>query len=474
MRYAIRRLLFSTSILSLALQLIVLNAFGQFTKLHDFDIVPDGRNPHGSFVTAGTMFYGMTYQGGVNNLGTIFEIKPDGTGYAKIMEFAGSTNGSHPWGSLFFDGSFLYGMTEDGGVNNLGVIFKVKSDGTGFVKLFDFINAENGYSPRGSLIFDGTFLYGVTSNGGTNSAGVIFKIKPDGTGFTKVLDFAGGTNGSVPVGDLIFDGTFLYGMTYMGGTSNLGTIFKIKSDGTGFSKLLDFVNTNGYYPKGSLISDGNFLYGMTYGGGTYGFGTVFKISPDGTGYNKMLDFAGVSNGGDGRNPEGSLNSDGAFLYGMTNYGGTNDTGTIFRINPNGTGYVKLLDLTFATNGVHPWGSLISDGTFLYGMTEDGGAKGVGTIFKYAPEVTVSIEELTEGKRASIKTFPNPVHEELFIQVPSQSTLTMFDAMGREVKSSALLMEQTNRIETHDLSTGNYILWIKSSSTIDYLKISKVE
>ncbi|MBK7650258.1 MAG: VCBS repeat-containing protein [Flammeovirgaceae bacterium] len=191
-----------------------------------------------------------------------------------------------------------------------------------------------------------------------------------------------GANGSTPVGDLLSDGTFLYGMTYQGGANNLGTIFKIKMDGTGFVKLLDFNGSaNGNYPNGSLITDGVFLYGMTSNGGTTASGTIFKIMFDGSGYQKLLDFANVSNG---RYPQGSLNYDGTFLYGMTQYGGVNDKGTIFKIKPNGTGFSKLLDFSFATNGALPLGSLISDGTFLYGMTEDGGVNAIGTIFKFSP------------------------------------------------------------------------------------------
>ena len=50
-----------------------------------------------------------------------------------------------------------------------------------YTKLLDFSGTTNGELPQGSLISDGTFLYGMTSQGGTNDMGVIFKIKPDGT-----------------------------------------------------------------------------------------------------------------------------------------------------------------------------------------------------------------------------------------------------------------------------------------------------
>ena len=71
----------------------------------------------------------MTYRGGVNDLGTIFKIKQDGTEFKKLLDFngfAGTATGGHPEGSLVSDGTYLYGMTRDGGVNGIGVIFKIK------------------------------------------------------------------------------------------------------------------------------------------------------------------------------------------------------------------------------------------------------------------------------------------------------------------------------------------------------------
>jgi uncharacterized repeat protein (TIGR03803 family) len=74
------------------------------------------------------------------------------------------------------------------------------------------------------------------TTGGVNNRGTAFKIKPDGTGYSKMLDFQGATNGSDPfVSSLISDGTFLYGMTYSGGTNNDGTIFKL-ANATGIAE----------------------------------------------------------------------------------------------------------------------------------------------------------------------------------------------------------------------------------------------
>src|ERR1035438_5198336 len=70
--------------------------------------------------------------------------------------------------------------------------------------------------------------------------------------YTKLLDF-NGANGKYPIGDLISDGTFLYGMAQYGGTIGIGNIFRIKPDGTGDTLLLNFTGaSNGSYPNGSL------------------------------------------------------------------------------------------------------------------------------------------------------------------------------------------------------------------------------
>jgi uncharacterized repeat protein (TIGR03803 family) len=106
--------------------------------------------------------------------------------------------------------------------------------------------------------------------------GVIFKVKPDGTSYSKLLDFAGASNGDRPHANLLIDGTFMYGVTTQGGANNYGAIYKIKPDGTSFSKLYDFIYADGTNPNGAMISIAGALYGTTSSSGANGFGTVYK------------------------------------------------------------------------------------------------------------------------------------------------------------------------------------------------------
>ena len=75
----------------------------------------------------------MTELGGTYNYGTIFKIKPDGSDYVKIRDFEGNNDGSNPYGSLYYDGTYLYGMTANGGSGGChGTIFRIKPDGNGY------------------------------------------------------------------------------------------------------------------------------------------------------------------------------------------------------------------------------------------------------------------------------------------------------------------------------------------------------
>jgi uncharacterized repeat protein (TIGR03803 family) len=356
----------------------------------------------------------------------------------------------YPYGDLLYDGTFLYGMTSGDGLFGCGVIFKIRPDGSGYSKLFQF-SGVNGNHPFGSLISDGTYLYGMTKEGGVNYAGVIFKIKLDGTGFVKLLDFDGISNGSFPLESLMYDGTFLYGMTHQGGINDIGVIFKIKPDGSSFLKLFDFAAANsGSYPNGSLISDGTYLYGTTSNGGPSSYGVLFKIKPDGNGYENVMTFSDLTTGSS--QPSGSLIFDGLYLYGMTTFGGTNYDGTIFRIGPDGTGFTTLLNFKGTSDGAYPIGSVISDGFYLYGMTSEGGAHSKGVLFKLAK----SAQGLAETKeKTTIRVYPNPVQEELTVISPG-SSLEILNVMGQtliETKS----YDGRSVIDVNNLTRGIYYI-----------------
>jgi uncharacterized repeat protein (TIGR03803 family) len=455
------------TIIFLVLVGIIANA--QFTKLLDFNTT-NGSTPLGcSLITDGTFLYGMTSWGGTNNDGIIFKIKPDGTEYIKLLDFAGAANGRYPMGSLFYDGTFLYGMTLFGGTNNNGVIFKIKPDGTGYSKLFDFMGV-NGNRPIGSLITDGGFLYGMTQTGGVNDTfnggdGVIFKIKSDGSEYTKLFDFSDTISGRNPTGSLVYDGTYLYGMTAMGGSGGWGTIFKIKPDGTSYTKLQDITNCQQSVPRGSLYYDGTYLYGLS---DFFVFsGSLFRIKPDGSGDTILLAFNGSLESGYA--PYGSPISDGNFLYAVTDSGGTNYSGIIFKIMPDGTNYTKLFDFEADTStGSCPWGDLLYDGTFLYGMTSNGGTNHKGTIFKFHP-TGMGISELNLYNNISI--YPNPSADYITVESLQHAVIEILNLQGQKIIQQQLKQGKTD-IDISGLAKGLYILRLNDNDKIEVTKILK--
>jgi uncharacterized repeat protein (TIGR03803 family) len=396
-----------------------------------------------NLLAIGDFFYGMTSGGGSTGLGVIFKVKPDGTGYTVLTEFDGKLKGRSPNGSLYFDGTFLYGTTTIGGMNETGTIFKIKPDGSGFTKLYDFPMYKG--TSKCTLISDGTFLYGVAGN--------IFKIKPDGTEFSEITVGPAGTWSEVNnvVGSLIYDGTFLYAMGYDRLKAE-GLIFKIKPDGSGFINLMYFDKyTSLGYPVGSLISDGIYLYGMTEGS-TVNYGTIFKIKTDGTDYTNLKKFDGLGNG---RNPKGSLLLSGTDLYGMTRDGGARNYGALFKITTDGT-FSTLPDFC----GNFPTGSLISDGQFLYGMSQ-GGPLGQmrGIIFKY--ELTTTGINDTHAEN-DFSVYPNPASSQLTIKVKEQSQITIVNILGEVVKTEAVIGAST--IDVSNWTAGVYIVKISDGRT----------
>ncbi len=221
-----------------------------------------------------------------------------------LFKFSKPTQGLNPHTRLLeINDGFLYGVAPYGGKNNAGTIFRLSLNGKQFEVLHHFDPAISGGNPNGSLTMgDDGYLYGTTALGGPTNHGTLFKILPDGNGFTIFYEFSG-LNGRHPMGDLLHDGEVLYGMTSEGGNADKGVMFTVKTDGSLFRKLVDFDGNNGAHPRGTpTMDDKNMLYAMTAQGGNRDMGVIFKIKSNGYAYSKLFDFTENSGG----NPDGNL------------------------------------------------------------------------------------------------------------------------------------------------------------------------
>jgi uncharacterized repeat protein (TIGR03803 family) len=331
---------------------------------------------------------GSSGGGGGNNF--IFRVNRDGSGFQFVHMFgAEAPGGSNPrniqLSVLLGNDGLLYGTTPGGGVNNAGSVFKVGREGSGYTTLHSFSSGDG--SPQRLMQAGDGRLYG---------AGLtIFALDTDGGNYTVLHTNNTATDGNSPFSALVqaSDG-MLYGTMRIGGSNNFGTIFKLNTNGSGFQVLHSFsagVN-DGKTPYGRLIQASNgALYGITFSGGTNNGGTVFKINTDGGGYVQLYSFAG---GSDGAGPAAglALGIDG-FLYGSTEAGGSSGAGdgTIFKIGLDGNGYKQLYNFPNSGDGKTPDASFVPgvapDGSVLfYGTT----SSGVGTVATYGTVFAVLV------------------------------------------------------------------------------------
>jgi len=384
-----------------------------FTTVVSFDVA-DGANPQSALIQATDgNFYGTAAAGGPNQgcgssfgCGTVYKITPTGT-ITSFYSFCSQPNcadGDFPVGALIqgTDGNF-YGTTSSGGTSTncdlgCGTVFMLTPTGT-LTTLYNFCsltNCTDGSQPfAGSLVYglDGNF-YGTTSSGGANgNYGTVFMITPAGT-LTTLYSFCSQTNctdGYAPFSGLVLgtDGNF-YGTTYYGGANGAGTAFMITPNGA-LTTLYNYCSqtgcTDGAGPYGGLVQalNGSF-YGTTEFGGTNDLGSVFELSSSPASLTTLYSFSGS----DGRYPQAGViqASDGNF-YGVTIEGGANDDGTAFMVTPAGalTALYSFCSQASCADGESPYGALVevSNGT-IYGTTIFGGGNsdcytsGCGTLF----------------------------------------------------------------------------------------------
>jgi uncharacterized repeat protein (TIGR03803 family) len=380
----------------------------------------DGSHPCGGLVLSRKTLYGTTSggAGGFWGCGTVFRVNTDAKGFTVLHRFSplmnttppSNSDGAFPRAGLVLSGKTLYGTAAEGGSAGLGTVFKVNTDGRGFAVLHSFTvedatrsNDPDGARPVSRLVLSGNTLYGTTERGGYNE-GTVFKVSTDGTGFATLHRFTKlssgryltNSDGAFPQTDLVLLGNMLYGTAWAGGTNGIGTVFKLKTDGTGFNVLHSFSkatnndfghesNQTGAWPEAGLLVCGDTLYGAASQGGGAGNGTLFRLKSDGTGFAVLHSFTthGIAapdiTNEDGEDPR-ELVSSGTTLYGVASENGRRFWGTIFKVNRDGTGFTILRSLG-GSDGAGPRGRLLLSGNTLYGATDFGGSGGGGTVFK---------------------------------------------------------------------------------------------
>jgi uncharacterized repeat protein (TIGR03803 family) len=404
----------------------------RFTTLSSFAEAP-GRlgaagNPYAGLVRgpSGTL-YGTLYAGGAGGAGAVFMLSPPLPGHTSwtqtlIHHFSakGAADGAHPMGALILgEGGVLIGTTSaGGGAGNAGggTVFALHpppEPGGAWretvLSVFPSVNGV-GAAPAARLFQDENgALYGTTTTGGIGFGSVFRLAPPSAPGLpwsrTDLHVFRGDAeDGGLPLSGLTQGADLaLYGTAQAAaGDNGGGTIYRLApeagSQGQWRKTVVFRFPAGGAYgsqPVGDLIIDGGgALYGAASSGGAKGAGIVFRLNPPALGgvwtFSLLYSFTGHF--GDG-GPQGGV----AFgrhgtLVGTTASAARLQQGTVFQIIPGmdaAQSWSETVLARFPTRpaggGLFPVGDLVGDGRGdFFGVTETGGAGGVGTVFEVAP------------------------------------------------------------------------------------------
>jgi len=367
-----------------------------FGVFHNFSGASDGANPlNGLVADASGNLYGTASSGGASSNGVVFQL--DSAGVETVLHnFNGGADGQSPQGVLIRDkAGNLYGTTMYGGANGAGTVFRVGSTGQETV-LYSFTGAADGAYPQAGLARDASGnLYGTATAGGADGNGVVFKLTPPkrkgaAWGQQVLYSFGTGVDGAVPVAGVTLDAAGnIYGTTSAGGANTFGTVFQLTPSGSGWTEniLHDFQNVDdGGVPYAGLISDkaGNF-YGAATEGGTGGGGTIFELSPAQSGWTFTVLYTIPGWGISGAFRDLILDASGN-LYGTTHCDGTYSAGTVYKLTPasGSWGFTSLYVFTGASDGLYSYSNLVFSHGSIYGTTNQGGANGLGVVFKVVP------------------------------------------------------------------------------------------
>ena len=390
------------------------------TVLHSFmSQAYDGQYPISGLIQdqSGNM-YGATYQGGAYEVGSVFEVTPNGNGGITYNPIYAAGDGSFWWlASLSIDSQGnLYGTAGVAGLSQPGGVFELSQVSAGdwiLSNLYAF-GGDAGAFPQGALADSAGNVYGTTLNGGANEEGTIFELQNvDAQWLEQTIVAFGSTpsTGAYGNGNLLMDkGGNLYGTTAHAGAYGQGVVFKLHPTKTGWRETIlhnfQGLANDGSGTNGQLIfgPDGN-IYGTSPYGLQPGYGGVFQLTKSG----KITWIWTFTGGADGTGTTSGVVFDKkGNLYGVSSFIGD---GAVFKLSPPAQNQTTpwTFDLLYTfpggAEGAGPETPFVFDNAGnIYGVTYGGGTGfgdvGYGTIFKLTPNPVAPNISITQ-------TFPNP-------------------------------------------------------------------
>jgi hypothetical protein len=297
-------------------------------------------HPYQLFYTKSNELYGISQNGGAKGLGGIFTLEKDGSNGLSVIYQNGLTDQAVFIDNLVEDDDGNFFSAVGGSGNAIG---KLAPDHS-FTKIYDFPDNTYTWTTMGTLFFaSDAFLYGITAGGGTYGKGTLYRLKTDGSEFSIQHSFEESTIVRQPI--QFESNGYLYGICN-GGVNGKGSIYRFNMATKDFERIFDltayFGSTFFGYLKLLKGSDG-MIYGLATTGGASGDGLIFKIAEDGSGFLELRSFSDDDKT-QGYVPTRILEGPDSRLCGVTALGGDHDTGVIFSLQRDGSGYGKIFDL----------------------------------------------------------------------------------------------------------------------------------
>jgi uncharacterized repeat protein (TIGR03803 family) len=435
------------------------------------------------------VLYGTCYNGGSSNWGTIFQANLDGSNLHTVYSFENS-EGAMPWGKTAqAPNGKIYGVTQFGGCSDSCTLYEYDPVTNTCIDVYDFWctppasepsqdgliilpdgnlygleqfriiykfnpnthvytllhQATDGYYYGGLMQASDGALYGVSYDGGTNNMGYIFKYDLTAQTYTVIYNFDYTFGWGPYIVTLIqASDNKLYGTTRLGGANNFGVIFSYDLSSNTYTDLYDFDISYGVNPFSGLkqASDGK-LYGTTISGGTYGYGVIYSYDIGDSQYAVVYNFDGPN----GAHPFGGIyQASNDKLFGTTNVGGLDNLGTVFSYDIATNIFTKLVDFSIAT-GYHPQCDIM--------------------------EVVLPLSSgINSNLVSQVSIYLDAASQHLIVQnseFKDKARLVMYDATGRNVFQT----EISNLKSEFDLSAftkGIYLVQLKTNEGVVTKKI----
>lgn len=267
--------------------------------------------------------------GGPQNGGGLFRLNLPGTTPGMVHLFNKLAPHRPTGGVVAGDDDWLYGTITYNGTNNDGAAYRIRRDGTGFIKLFDF---------GAGAIASGTPYYHTDGKVYFNADNAIKVFDPSTSGVTT-LD---------PQGLVLNNNLWIDADDYIYYISFGERLVRIKTDGSLYEELHLFNSaTEGLTGTiGVTPVPGNRIFGLMKYNGLNGGGTIYSINTDGTNFTVHHHFEQAT----GIEPESKLFYFDGKLFGTARQGGDNLLGVLYAINADGTNYrvLRHFETSFAT------------------------------------------------------------------------------------------------------------------------------